>query len=489
MTPLKYYILKYNILEYNIIKTILEVISMKFVDRDRELRTLQQEYARTSSSMVIIYGRRRVGKTELIRHFIEDKPSLYFLATEESEAMNREAFQQLTADFLDNDLLRDSVLTRWEPIFQQLAQAAEKQRLIIVIDEFQYIGKSDPAFLSVFQRIWDTILQNANIMLILCGSLVSMMMSQTLNQSSPLYGRRTAQLHVRPIPFAHYHEFFPSSFSQEELIKRYSITGGVPKYIEMFAKDEELAKAVQESILTPSSFLFDEPTFLLQKEVSDIGSYFSILRVIAAGNHKLSKIAAMLQQKQTNLPRYLNVLIDLDLLVRDVPVTENNPAKSKKGIYQIRDNFIRFWFQFIYPNRSYLEMGHTDIVLNRLKRNFIDNQVSLVYEQICQEKLWSLSAEGTFPGLLERVGRWWDNAHEIDVVGLSEADQLLVLGECKFWAGPVGINVLTALEQKAAFVDWHKETRTTMYILFSIHGFNEDLRAAAAVRKDILLIS
>ena len=134
-------------------------------------------------------------------------------------------------------------------------------------------------------------------------------------------------------------------------------------------------------------------------------------------------------------------------------------------------------------------MGHTDIVLNRLKRNFIDNQVSLVYEQICQEKLWSLSAEGTFPGLLERVRRWWDNAHEIDVVGLSEADQLLVLGECKFWAGPVGINVLTALEQKAAFVDWHKETRTTMYILFSIHGFSEDLRAAAAVRKDILLIS
>ncbi len=462
---------------------------MKFVDRGRELQTLQKEYERGTSSMVILYGRRRVGKTELIRHFIEGKPSLYFLATEESEAMNREAFQRQAAEFLDDDLLRSSVLTRWEPIFQQLAKASGKRRIILVIDEFQYIGKNNPAFLSVFQRIWDTILKDADIMLILCGSLVSMMLSQTLNQSSPLYGRRTAQMHVRPIPFAHYPEFFEASFSREELIRRYSITGGVPKYIEMFVGQENLIDAVQESILDPSSFLFDEPVFLLQKEVTDIGSYFSILRVIAAGNHKLSKIAAALQQKQTSLPRYLNMLIDLDLLEREVPVTEKNPAKSKKGLYQIRDNFLRFWFQFIYPNRSYLEMGHSEVVLRRLKQNFVDNQVSFVYEQICQEMLWKLSAEGKLPGLLERVGRWWDNAHEIDVVGLSEEDHLLVLGECKFWTGPVGINVLTALEQKAAFVDWQKNDRKTLYILFSIHGFSEDLRTVAAARDDVMLLS
>lgn len=462
---------------------------MKFVDRENELKTLEKEYARKDSSLVIVYGRRRVGKTELIRHFIQDKPSVYFLATEESEAMNREAFQGLVADFLDDDLLRASVLTRWEPIFRQLAAAAEKQRIVIVMDEFQYIGKSNPAFLSVFQRIWDTILKQADVMLILCGSLVSMMMSQTLNHSSPLYGRRTAQLHVRPVSFVHYHEFFDDSFTEEDLIKRYSITGGIPKYIEMFNKEKNLERAVRESILDSSSFLFDEPEFLLQKEVTDIGSYFSILRVIAAGNHKLSKMAAMLQQKQTNLPRYLKVLIDLDLLVREVPVTENNPSKSKKGLYQIRDNFIRFWFQFIYPNLSYLEMGHQNIVLNRLKRNFIDNQVSFVYEQICQGKLWNLSAEGKLPGILERVGRWWDNTHEIDVAGLSEADRLLVLGVCKFWAGPVGINVLTNLEQKAAFVEWQKEKRKTMYVLFSIHGFSEELQAIAKARKDILLLS
>ena len=461
---------------------------MKFVDRSKEIAALEREYHREEASLVIIYGRRRVGKTELIRHFIQDKTALYFLATEESEAMNRQAFQQQVADFLESDLLRGAVIDRWEIIFQQLVLVANEKRLVIVIDEFQYIGKSNPAFLSVFQKIWDTLLSKANVMVILCGSLVSMMMSQTLNYDSPIYGRRTAQIRLRPISFAHYHEFFAEQMPLGELVKRYSLTGGVPKYIEMFRNSGDLPEAIRSSLLNPASYLFDEPNFLLQKEVTDVGSYFSILRVIAAGNHRASKIAAILQQKQTNLPRYLKVLIDLDLLEREVPVTELNPEKSKKGLYRIKDNFINFWFQFVYPNRSYIEMGHTDLVMARLEKNFVDNHVSFVYEQICQDKLWELSAEGKLPGVLERVGRWWDNTHEIDVAGISEADDLLVLGECKFWAGPVGINILAQLEQKAEFVDWHKDTRQTVYILFSINGFSEDLQAIASARHDVILV-
>lgn len=460
---------------------------MNFIDRVDEMTTLEKEYKRKAASMVILYGRRRVGKTELIRHFIQNKPSLYFLATEEAEAMNRVAFQEQVADFLNSDLLRGSTIDHWDLLFQQLAQAAAGQRLVIVIDEFQYIGKSNPAFLSVFQRIWDTILSRSNVMVILCGSLVSMMMSQTLNYDSPIYGRRSAQIKLHPIKFTHYHEFYEDAASEEELIKRYSITGGVPKYIEMFQQAHDLRVAIRENLLNPSSYLFDEPNFLLQKEFAEVGSYFSILRIIASGNHKPSKISTLIQQKQTNLPRYLKVLIELDLLEREVPVTEANPDKSKKGLYQIKDNFIRFWFQFVYPNRSYIEMGHTDVVMNRLERNFIDSQVSFVFEEICREKLWELSATGKLPGLLEKVGRWWDNSYEIDVVGLSEADNLMVLGECKFWTGPIGLNILEQLEHKAAFVDWHKEKRNTLYILFSINGFSEDLRKVAAARGDVIL--
>lgn len=461
---------------------------MKFVDRLDEMSTLENEYRRHSASFVVVYGRRRVGKTELIRHFIKEKPSLYFLASEESESLNRESFKRQAADYLNDDLLREAAIERWELIFERLIASSDSKRLVIVIDEFQYIGKNNPAFLSVFQRIWDNLLSKNNVMVILCGSLVSMMMSQTLNYDSPLYGRRTAQIHLRPIKFEYYNEFFDSQYSEEELVKRYSLTGGVPKYIEMFQNSSDLNRAIQESLLNVSSYLYDEPNFLLQKEVSEIGSYFSILRTIAEGNHKVSSIAALVQQKQTNLPRYLKVLVDLDLLEREIPVTENNPDKSKKGQYQIRDNFLRFWFKFIYPNRSYVEMSHSDVVMNRLSKNFIDGHVSYVFEQICQEKLWNLSANGKLPGILERIGRWWDNSHEIDVVGLSESDNLLVAGECKFWNAPVGANILSQLEHKTTFIDWHKDSRKNIYIIFSINGFTDDLKAVAKARDDVMLI-
>lgn len=462
---------------------------MRFVDRSEELKLLTTEYKRQTSSMVIIYGRRRVGKTALIREFIKDKSAIYFCATEEPEAMNRLAFQNLAAGFLRNDLLSQAVLSRWDPVFEQIRIASQKERIVVVIDEFQYLGKSNPAFLSVFQRVWDLILQDSNVMLILCGSLVSMMTEQTLSRSSPLYGRRTTQIHLRPVAFFNYHEFFDTHFSERELIDRYSITGGVPKYIEMFSENQDLWEAVYKSVLVPSGYLFEEPEFLLHDEVSETGSYFSILRVIAAGNHKLSNIATALQQKQTSLPRYFNMLIDLDILLREVPVTESNPAKSKKGLYQIKDNFIRFWFNFVYPYRSYIEIGHPEVVHNALDSGFIDNHVSFVYEQICQKKLWELSAKGVFSCALERIGRWWDSCHEIDVVGLSEKGHLLVLGECKFWSGRVGINVLSALEEKARFVKWHNEDRRIIYVIFSINGFSDDLRALSGIRKDLLLYS
>ena len=461
---------------------------MKFVDRKREMALLEREYESDTASLVVVYGRRRVGKTALLTQFIEQKPAIYFLATEESEAMNRQAFQQLAAAYLKDGLLQEAAVARWEPIFERLVSAVRGERLVIVLDEFQYIGRNSPAFLSVFQRIWDQCLSKANVMVVLCGSLISMMMSQTLRYESPIYGRRTAQLRLRPVKFPYYPEFFGEEKPRDEWIRYYSVTGGVPKYIEMFSRAQSLEQGIKENILDTGSFLYDEPNFLLQREVSDIGSYFSIMRAIAAGNHKLSKIATVLQQKQTSIPRYLRVLIELDLLEREVPVTESSPEKSKKGIYQIRDPFLAFWFQFIYPNRSYLETGHQEVVLRRIRQNFIDSRVSFIYEEICREQLWTLSANGQLPCVLDKVGRWWDNAgNEIDAVGIAEEEQVLVLGECKFWQGQVGLNVLQALEQKALQVSWHSETRKTLYVLFSIHGYTAELQQLAMQRQDLIL--
>ena len=461
-----------------------------FVNRSEELGILEKEYRRKEAAMVVLYGRRRVGKTALLAEFLKGKPGLYFLATEESEEINRQNFRELVADFLRDDLLRGTSLTRWEDVFLWLLRQKSPERMVIALDEFQYLGKANKAFPSILQKIWDQILSKENVMLVLCGSLVSMMVSQTLSYDSPLYGRRTAQIRLAPVPFRHYGKFFPQvGKTARELVELYAVTGGVPRYIQEFRDGGDIYAAIEEHVFRPSAFLFDEPRFLLQHEVGEVGGYFSILRAIAAGNRKLSKIATVLRQKQTNLPRYLNVLQDLDLLEREIPITEAHPEKSKKGIYRIKDNFIAFWFSFVYPNLSYIESGHAEIASEKLRRNFVDHHVGFVYEGCCRELLWQMSAENKLPFRIGRAGRWWDNhGTEIDVVALAPEENCLLAGECKFWKSPVGMNVLVELQRKAQAVEWKKEDRKTVYALFSIEGFTEEIKAYARRHGDVILM-
>ena len=220
----------------------------RFIDREQELDTLQSEYERKGSSLVILYGRRRAGKTTLITEFIRDKNALFFLASEESEIQNRNAFKDKAAEFIDSDLLREASVSSWDAIFKAITEHSFDSKPIIVIDEFQYIGKSNPAFPSVFQRIWEEHLKNKSVMVILCGSLISMMESQTLSYDSPLYGRRTAQIRLGQIPFRYYGEFFPGK-SRRELIEMYAITGGVPKYVEVFSESKDIYRAIQRNVL------------------------------------------------------------------------------------------------------------------------------------------------------------------------------------------------------------------------------------------------
>lgn len=459
-----------------------------FVDREKELEFLEQEYRREGSSLVILYGRRRVGKTALATKFMEGKPALYFLVTEESEQQNRNAFKDAVADFCDNELLKSASLQQWEPIFKAFCEKPSDQKLLLILDEFQYLGKSDPAFPSVFQKIWDTFLKQQSVMVILCGSLISMMESQTLSYSSPLYGRRTGQLRLRQIPFSHYGQFFPEK-SHKDLIEYYAVTGGVPKYIELFHDTGDIYTAIQRSILSKSSFLFDEPNFLLQREVSEIGSYFSIMKAIAAGNQKLGKIAGVLEVKQTGLSKYLKTLVDLDLLEREVPVTEENPEKSKRGLYKIKDNFMLFWFRFVYPNMGLIESGNEQAAMNRIRANLVDHHISYIYEDVCREKMWQLAAAGQWDFLFDKVGRWWNGNTEIDLIALDSQGANIIFGECKYWEGPVGVNVLNSLMEKTKEVEWKRNGRKEYFVLFSISGFTEELEKLAASRKDILLQS
>lgn len=461
----------------------------KFVDREKELDFLNSEYEKKESSLVIIYGRRRIGKTSLIKEFEKNKDTIYFLATEESELQNIQVFKNIVAENLKNNLLLDTNVQKWETIFKEIAKTKLERKKLIVIDEFQYLGKANSAFPSIFQKIWDEILKEKNVMVILCGSLIHMMEAQTLNYNSPLYGRRTGQIKLKQIPFKNYQEFFNSYLTEKELIEKYAVTGGVPKYIESFTARKSIYDEIQENILNKQSYLYEEPLFLLQNEVLEVGNYFSIIKSIAAGNRKLGNIASNLSVSPTSLSKYLQTLINLDILEREVPVTEKNSEKSKKGQYKIKDNFIAFWFQFIYPNKAFLEMGQEQVVLNKIKKNFIDNNVSFVYEDVCREKMWELNAEGKLGMSFDKLGRWWNQDQEIDIVGVDTTGEDIIFGECKYYTNKqMDAKVFYELQSKSKLVDWKKEQRKETYILFSISGYTEELKEIAKKRNDLILV-
>lgn len=462
----------------------------RFVDRTNELAFLNEEYVKKESSLIILYGRRRVGKTALIKEFGKDKDMIYFLATEESETQNLKMFKELVANSIDNQLLNSVNVDNWNVVFKTIVDSNKKNKKLIVIDEFQYLGKINPAFPSIFQKIWDEILKDNNVMVVLCGSIINMMESQTLNYNSPLYGRRTGQIKLKQIPFENYREFFKSNISKRELVENYAVTGGVPKYIESFNIEGNVYEKIKKCIINKQSYLYEEPMFLLQYEVSEVGSYFSIIKSITSGNRKLGNIASNLSVSPTNLSKYLQTLINLDIVEREVPITEKNPEKSKKGQYKIKDNFIAFWFQFIYPNKAFLEMEKENIVMNKIKTNFIDNNVSYVYEDVCREEMWKLNEQGKLNMTFDKLGRWWSGNQEIDIVGIDSNGNDIIFGECKFYKEGKLMNekVFYDLLEKAKLVDWKNDSRKETYILFSISGYSDELKKLAKRRGDIILV-
>ena len=463
-------------------------IMKKFINRDKERTFLEREYAKSSASFVVIYGRRRIGKTQLIKEFIKEKSALFFLATEESENENRNEFKNKVAEYIRTPLLADANISDWETLFRYIIQSKPDERKLIIIDEFQYIAKSHPPFISIMQKIWDNVLANENVMLILCGSLVNMMYTQTLSYESPLYGRRTGQIKMKQIAFKHYNEFF-NDLNERQLIEVYAVTGGVPKYIESFEPYSDVYEAIEKCVMSKESYLYEEPNFLLEKEVQDVGSYFSIIKTIAIGKQKPSEIAAALEIKSTNLPKYLKVLIDLDILEREVPATESKPEKSKMGLYRIKDNYIKFWFMFIYPYKSYIEMDNTDFVMDKIKTGFIPNHAAFVYEDICRrEYMNELVVNDTWDFVPTKIGRWWDRTDkEIDIVAVDENSDNIIFGECKFTNKPMDIDVYYDLLDKTPYVIWKSKSRKEHFVFFSFSGYTDKMKALSQEKGNIVL--
>ena len=434
-----------------------------FINRQKELSLLNEEYLNNTFRLSIIYGRRRVGKTALLKEYIKDKSSIYFLVTLENFHIVLKRFQSIVADFFNDSFLKSLEIKDIKQLFEYISKKTFDKKLIIIIDEFQYFAKIDASLPSQFQYIVDELLKNKNIHLILCGSIISMMYEQTLSYSSPLYGRRTSAIKLESLDFRYLQDFFKRK-TQNELIELYSILYGVPKYLEMFKDTKDLFKSIEKNILDPQSYLYNEPHFILQNEVNEPITYFSILEIIASGEHKIGNIASRLNKNVQNITSFMARLIELDIIYKDVPITEQNPLKSKKGLYFIKDNFFRFWFRYVLPYKSQLEIGNAKFVLSKIKESFY-NFVSKTYEDLAIKYILQ-----NYDVL--KCGRWWDKSNEIDAVGI--ANDYLIVAECKYSNKKVGIDILEDLKQKAQCID--SKLPVKKYILFSKSGFTKDLQ-------------
>ena len=364
---------------------------------------------------------------------------------------------------------------------------------MLVLDEFPYLVKTNPAFPSILQNAWDEFLKDSNVMLILCGSLIGMMRKHALSYDSPLYGRRTAQIRLSALTFTDIHAAQPQPF--ERAVAQYAVTGGVPKYLEFFPPDGDLLTQIRHVILSKNGFLYEEPNFLLKDEVQSATNYFSIIRVIADGNHKLGRLAGALGLESSALTPYLSTLIELGFLVKDTPITEKNPEKSRKGLYFIADNFVRFWFRYVYPYKGELELDNQQIVLDELEKDFVQKFVAFAYEDVCKDIFASLCRAGELDFTPSRIGSYWLNDvnsdTQIDVMAVDHQRKRLFAGECKYHSKPVDAPVYYALEEKvkqsaelqAAFPSYQ-----VIYGLFSKSGFTQRMMEQAQGRSDILLI-
>lgn len=466
---------------------------MKFLGREKEILDLEKEYAR-DGGFVVIYGRRRIGKTTLIKQFIKSKTAFYFLATKEVESQSMKRFAGVIARTTGNSVLQKAAFSDWLDLFQAVADYKPNEKKVLVIDEFPYLVKVNDSFPSILQNAWDEILKDSNVMLILCGSLISMMKKHALSYESPLYGRRTAQMRIAPLPFTTVYENQKLSF--EEAAEQYSITGGVPKYMEFFSDGQPLYEQIKENVLSKNGFLYEEPNFLLTDEVQVPTNYFSIIKVIADGNHKLGTIAGILGLETSALTPYLKTLSELGFIEKQVPVTEKNAEKTRKGLYFISDNFLRFWFRYVYPYKGELEIDNMQISLDELDKDFKEKFVAFAYEDICKEIFARLCSDKAIDFTPSKIGSYWLNDKsgntQIDVMAVDTVNKRLFAGECKYHNQPVDADVYFELVKK---VDNSAEIKsafkgyTVIYGVFSKSGFTSRMTDISNSNPNLFLIN
>jgi AAA+ ATPase superfamily predicted ATPase len=440
---------------------------MTFYDRTEELDALDAAFESPGHGFYVVYGRRRVGKTELLKKFCGDRPHIYFLAAQEAEDRQREKFVEKVADYFDDRVPR---IDGWDEALDYLGEKLTSERLVVAIDEFPYLVAENDSLPSYLQSFVDEQLQETDSMLVLCGSSVSTMESEVLGHESPLYGRRTGQIDVQPFSFQQAQAVI--DYDIEDAIRSFAVTGGTPMYLTLFDYDHPLKKNIRTQILSPTAVLYNETEFLLRTELRNPARYMSILEAVATGHTTPNEISGATGIDSGPLSKYLQTLRRLRLIDREVPVTAS-AKQSKRSRYQVADEFLRFWFRFVEPNRSSIEEAPAVVYDGTIEPNLPDH-VATTFEGVCQEAVWEAIRRGKLASYSE-VGRWWYGEDEIDIVGLAPDADRILLAECKWTSEPVGQPLVSQLRAKAERVRWGPDTRDEEFALFSKNGFVDGL--------------
>ena len=439
-----------------------------FIGREREVAALDRLYESNKFEFAVIYGRRRVGKTALINHFIDNKEAIYFMGVESNEKQNLENFSKSIIEYSSGIEAKTSFLS-FQAALEYVFKLSERKRLILVIDEYPYVARSSKSLASTLQLLIDKYKDTSQLMLILCGSSMSYMEDEVLAYKSPLYGRRTAQMKIQPFSFEETCRCF-KNFSDEDKALAYGIVGGTPQYLLQMDDRLSIEDNIKNTYLNPISFLYEEPTNLLKQEVREPAIYMAIITAIAVGASRMSDISNKVGEDSNICANYLKSLINLGIVKKETPYGEKT---SRKSIYSIEDNMFRFWYRFVPNNNSVIMRGAADIVYRRIEPQ-LSEYMGAVFEEICKQYLWNLLLNGNSPVEFSELGRWWGNdpiekkQTEIDIMGEQDKKTAL-FGECKWTNEKVDLGVLETLIKRSnlfSYVNVH------LY-LFSKSGFTK----------------
>lgn len=455
-----------------------------FIGRERELNSLEKLYASDKFEFAVIYGRRRVGKTALINHFIRNKKAIYFMGVESNDKQNLENFSKNILEY-GVGIQADTAFLSFQAALEYVFQLAEKERLILAIDEYPYVARSSRSLASTLQLLIDKYKENSKLMLILCGSSMSYMEDHVLAYKAPLYGRRTAQMKMQPFDFADACRYF-KNFSDEDKALIYGIVGGTPQYLLQMDDKLSIEENIKNTFLNPTSSLFEEPENLLKQEVREPALYNAIITAIATGSTRMAEISTKVGAETSVCAAYLKNLLALGLVQKETPYGEK---ASRKSIYAIDDNMFRFWYRFVPENYSIISRGASDIAYKRMEPHLSD-YMGKVFEEICKQYLWKLLLKGQSPVEFGELGRWWGtdpfthSQTEIDIMGEQDKNTAL-FGECKWTNERVDTGVLETLAKRGQLFHYGK----IYMVLFAKRGFTKGCVDMANRMGNVMLVS